>query len=145
MLVLTIVVLAFLRGSEKFPSIVGVQPCSTMFWCLFISSFFIFALLAYRNLKISRSWFAPTQRLDEELKEIPKNVIEEHLGELVQKSMGAGVISGFGLGGGIFLVSMYRNMGCTPLEATASSAFGIFITSFINWVQAIAFGSIQMG
>lgn len=62
---------------------------------------------------------------------------------MVQKSIMAGIFSGFGLGGGIFLVPMYRNLGCKPLEATATCAFGICMTSFINCVQAISIGAIQ--
>ena len=53
-------------------------------------------------------------------------------------------MSGFGLGGGIFLVSMYRNLKCSPLQATASCAMSIFVTSFMNCFQAITIGSLQI-
>ena len=56
----------------------------------------------------------------------------------------AGIFSGFGLGGGLFLVPMYRGVGCQPLEATASTAFTIVITSAINCVQGILLGIITL-
>ena len=62
---------------------------------------------------------------------------------MIVSSVGAGILSGFGLGGGVLLVPMYRKLGCKPLEATATCAFGISITSFINCIQAVAIGAIQ--
>lgn len=63
---------------------------------------------------------------------------------MILKSVGAGIFSGFGLGGGVFLVPMYRNLGCKPLAATATCALGIFLTSFINCLQAISIGAVQI-
>jgi uncharacterized membrane protein YfcA len=56
----------------------------------------------------------------------------------------AGIFSGFGLGGGLFLIPMYRSLGCSPLSATASTSFTIFITAFINCVQGIFLGVIKI-
>jgi uncharacterized membrane protein YfcA len=52
----------------------------------------------------------------------------------------AGVFSGFGLGGGIFLVPMYRQLKLNPLQATATCTFTIFLTATINCLQAILIG-----
>ena len=62
---------------------------------------------------------------------------------MVLKAMLAGVISGFGLGGGIILVPTLRGIGLNPLEATCSCSFCIFITSFINCMQGIFIGAIH--
>lgn len=65
-LVFIIILLAFVRGSEKFPSILGVEPCSTAFWVLYLASFLFIALYAKRNIDILRTWCAP-QQLGEEI------------------------------------------------------------------------------
>jgi uncharacterized membrane protein YfcA len=56
----------------------------------------------------------------------------------------AGVFSGFGLGGGLFLVPMFRTLGCQPLEATASTSFTIVVTATINCIQGIVLGVIKI-
>ena len=38
-----------------------------------------------------------------------------HMKDIAYYSIMAGVFSGFGLGGGLFLVPMYRALGCQPL------------------------------
>lgn len=53
-------------------------------------------------------------------------------------------MSGFGLGGGIILVPMYRSIGCDALSSAGSVVFGIFLTAFINSIQGIAIGVIQI-
>ena len=55
----------------------------------------------------------------------------------------AGILSGFGLGGGIVLVPMLRSLKVDSLEATASCSFIIFITSFVNCTQGIFIGVIR--
>ena len=65
--------------------------------------------------------------------------------DIIYYSITAGIFSGFGLGGGLFLVPMYRCLGCSPLQATASTSFSIVITSFINCVQGVLLGVITPG
>ena len=55
----------------------------------------------------------------------------------------AGVLSGFGLGGGVILMPMFRMIGCNPLQATSTCSFSIFVTTFINCMQGIFIGVIQ--
>jgi uncharacterized membrane protein YfcA len=55
----------------------------------------------------------------------------------------AGLFSGLGLGGGIFLVPMYKSLGCNPIQAAATCAFSIFITSLLNCIQGILLGIIK--
>lgn len=53
------------------------------------------------------------------------------------------MLSGFGLGGGVLLVPMYRNIGCSSLSGAGSVSFGIFLTALINTIQGISIGIIQ--
>lgn len=59
-------------------------------------------------------------------------------------SLVAGILSGFGIGGGMVLVPMYRSMGMKPLETSATCALGICLTAFVNCVQGISLGIITM-
>ena len=52
----------------------------------------------------------------------------------------AGIFSGFGLGGGLFLVPVYRHLKLNPMQATATCTFTIFVTATINCLQAILIG-----
>ena len=128
-----------MRGSEKFPSLIGVVPCSFLFWFLYVLSFLLMLTFSYRHYRIMRAAHAPPEGLLEE----HENRVEAHIGTLVRSSLSAGVFSGFGLGGGMFLIPMFRQLGCSPLQATASGTFAIFLTSFINCVQGIVIGVIQ--
>ena len=56
----------------------------------------------------------------------------------------AGIFSGFGLGGGLFLVPLFRGLGCQPSQATATTSFTIVITSAINCVQGFLLGVIRL-
>lgn len=70
--------------------------------------------------------------------------IEKNMKDILYYGLMAGVFSGFGLGGGLFLVPLFRGLGCQPLEATATTAFTIVITSAINCVQGFLLGVIKL-
>lgn len=129
MLITTI--LSFARGSSKFPSIIGLSPCSWGYWLLFIFSFLVTLCYTYRNIQIFKSWhhnpkYNPlennleTSLNKEALANVPTSEedaqkVEGHIRDIVLMSVTAGVWTGFGLGGGVFLVPMYRGLGCKPL------------------------------
>ena len=52
-----LMLLSMLRGSEKFPSIVGIEPCSLAFWALQFFSFCLVGLYAWRNIQILKGWY----------------------------------------------------------------------------------------
>jgi uncharacterized membrane protein YfcA len=56
----------------------------------------------------------------------------------------AGLFSGLGLGGGMFLIPMYRSLGCNSIQAAATCAFSIFTTSLLNCIQGILLGVIKL-
>ena len=63
---------------------------------------------------------------------------------MIKGSLLGGLYSGFGLGGGLFLVPMYKSMGLNPLQATASTSFNIFITAIMNVIQVIFIGAVNL-
>lgn len=70
-------------------------------------------------------------------------ISEAIIGEIIKGSALGGLYSGFGLGGGLFLVPMYKSLGLNPLQATASTSFNILITTSINTIQAVFIGAIH--
>jgi hypothetical protein len=50
--------LSFIRGSSKFPSIIGLAPCSVAYWFFFLFSFMVTIAYAYRNILILKSWYS---------------------------------------------------------------------------------------
>ncbi len=54
----------------------------------------------------------------------------------------AGLFSGMGLGGGIFLIPMYKSLNCNPLQAAATCSFTIFSSSLLNVIQGSLLGMI---
>jgi hypothetical protein len=141
-LVVLYVGLSLLRGSEKVPSLIGVSNCSSMYWVLELCIFAL-AVWFYRYNKESLDfWTAPTITLGEELFD-RVDFLEENKGELIQKGFGAGIFSGFGLGGGVFLVPLFRHLRLNPLQATATCTFTIFVTATINCVQALLMGVLS--
>lgn len=54
----------------------------------------------------------------------------------------AGLFSGLGLGGGLFLIPMYKSLGCNPIQAAATCSFTIFLSAFLNVIQGALLGLI---
>ena len=55
-----------------------------------------------------------------------------------------GIYSGFGLGGGIFLVTIFRSLGLDQLQSTATVAMCISVVAFNNTIQSIFIGAITL-
>ena len=58
-LIVIYLILQMIRGSEKFPSIIGVPPCSFLFWIIYLSAFLIVAAFSYFNLQTLKVWMVP--------------------------------------------------------------------------------------
>lgn len=53
-------------------------------------------------------------------------------------------MSGFGMGGGMFLVPMYTSLGLSSIQATGTSSFNIFMTSFLTMIQVLSLGMMPI-
>lgn len=63
---------------------------------------------------------------------------------LIKNSLGAGMLGGLGLGGGILLVPLYRSLNTTPVQASSTGAFTVFLTSGLNVIQVLSFGALNV-
>ena len=48
--------LMFIKGTQKFPSIIGISPCSLMYWFIQFISIGIVILFAQKNLHTLKVW-----------------------------------------------------------------------------------------
>ena len=69
-------------------------------------------------------------------------MIEENFWFICMNSILAGIYSGFGLGGGVIIVTTLGMIGLNSLSLTATSSLCIFVVSFMNCVQGISIGVI---
>ena len=67
MLVVFYVCLALMRGSERFPSVIGVTGCSLGYWGLEVAIFAMAFWFYKYNKQSLDEWTAPTITLGEEL------------------------------------------------------------------------------
>ena len=72
------------------------------------------------------------------------SVFDDNDGKLITNSAFAGVLSGLGLGGGIILVPLYNELGLSPVHASSTSGFTVFVASGINVIQALFIGAMGL-
>jgi hypothetical protein len=48
-----------LRGTEKMPSLLGIERCSLMYWVMLLISLCVMGFFAYKNLNILKGWMKP--------------------------------------------------------------------------------------
>lgn len=63
---------------------------------------------------------------------------------MIYGSICAGIFSGFGLGGGIFLVPMFRHFKLSSIQATSTCTFTLVVVSFINTLQSLFLGVLSI-
>jgi uncharacterized membrane protein YfcA len=135
--------LSLLRGSEKLPSLIGITKCSPLYWLLEVG-IFAMALWFYRHNKASLDfWTSSSLTLGEELFE-KEDLLAENSDRILKLGFCAGVFSGFGLGGGLFLVPLFRSLRLSSLQATSTCTFTIFVVASINCLQAIFLGVLSL-
>ena len=72
------------------------------------------------------------------------DVVEKNKTLIVKNSLGAGMLGGLGLGGGILLVPLYRSLDTTSVEASSTGAFTVFLTSGLNVIQVLSLGALNL-
>jgi uncharacterized membrane protein YfcA len=64
--------------------------------------------------------------------------------ECLIDSFKAGIMNGFGLGGGMFLIPMYLGMGFTSIQSTGTSSFNVLLSSFQVASQILILGYMEI-
>jgi len=134
------IALEFMKGSKRFKSVVGIPVCSPLYWII-NAAIIVLALTFFVSYLFIRREEQAQVSGDNAL---TMENIESHERMLITNSIGAGLISGLGLGGGILIVPLYRELGLTTVQAASTSAFTVFVTSGINTIQAVFLGVLNL-
>lgn len=102
------ILLQMVRGSERFGSIVGIEACSFSYWMVEILIFVVVYVFGKWHISVIRSLQEKEVMLvDGNNRSEPLN--DASIANIIKGSVLGGLYSGFGLGGGLFLVPMYKN------------------------------------
>ena len=96
------------------------------------------------NLAILLLEHAPKQNLSQQLIHHESLILQKE-GIMIKNSIGAGILSGLGMGGGVLITPMYRQLGLKQVEATSTGAFNVFVNAIINIVMALSLGVLSFG
>lgn len=142
-LLIFLILVTVLRGTDKFHSFIGVEFCSVGYW-----GFFIFGLVGcyffyvkgservQKNAEMKKTYNCANNKY---------NIDAEYLKKLGLMGILAGVLAALlGIGGGLVLGTTLMSIGIEPQSMTATSNAFVVLTSFISLFQAFLFGGISI-
>ena len=147
-LLLSVMILSLLRGSQKFDSIINVEYCRVGYWgvhaftiglCLLI--FFFNKTHLKKNIQIKQEHNNDSQQ--EEFHHEDFELNDTNLRKLTALSAVAGILAGLlGIGGGMLMNPTLLGMGLTPQTTAATLGFFVVQTSFISLFQSLLYGDV---
>ena len=136
-------VVNFLRGSRKNPSIIGLEKCGTLDWSIFFAFIAIALLMTYIAVKINMR----EQALKEKAGCICASDIKYRgrpLFYLLFFAFVGGFVSGaFGLGGGSVFNPLMIELGVPPTVSTSTGMYMIMFSTFASSVIYITYGALN--
>lgn len=133
---ITLILMALLRGGHGLKSIVGIDTCSSSSWVIFCLAHVVCFICAY---------IAYQKHIDRLTEPFNPHTTKENLHSLMKNSYFVGIISGLlGVGGGIVMNPVMLNLGFLPEVAGALSSFCVLFTSSSTTTQFIIQGAITI-
>ncbi len=135
--------LASLKGSAKFPSMIGVKYCGTAYWSLNIFMFIICAV--YIKVLIDRFTTLDDlkDRLGYKFHETEYRITPESSMQISFYSIVAGTLAGMlGIGGGMVINPLLLELEMKPTVVASTTGFTILFTSSLSLAQTILHGDI---
>ena len=144
-LLLFTIVLAIVKGTRKFPSILGLEYCKVEYWSLFALGMIICLMFFYLNRRIIRKVI----RLKKFYKILPEQgdfqITDEAIPKLGNSSLLAGVIAGLlGMGGSTIMGPVLLGLGVSVETVVATSGFFVIQTSFMSVFQSLLYGDLSI-
>jgi len=144
-ILIILVFVASLKGSEKYPSFIGIDYCGTGYWginilmfliCMVFIKIMMFELTEKDKLRVKLGYkFSPG------LYRISKDTINR----LSFFSFLSGISAGtLGTGGGLILVPMLLSLNIKPTVVSTTSGFTILFIMMMTLSQHVLFGSISL-
>ena len=133
----------FVRGSRKTPSIIGITKCGALDWSVFVS-FVVAALgLSYIGVLINKREQALKERcgvrVSSELSYNGRPLILL----LIFAFVGGWVSGAFGLGGGSVFNPLMIELGVPPTVSTSTGMYMIMFSTFASSVIYISYGALN--
>lgn len=136
-------VVNFLRGSRKTPSIIGITKCGTLDWSIFLSFVVIAFALSYVGVRINKR----EQELKEQGGQMSKSDLRfsgRPLFFLLFFAFIGGWVSGaFGLGGGSVFNPLMIELGVPPTVSTSTGMYMIMFSTFASSIIYISYGALN--
>ena len=144
-LLLGLLLLSLLRGTAKFPSIIGIEYCGIEYWLVFKLSIVLCGYSSNRNIKICMELEEQRQKSNSDIILPITSLTSEKIRALVFISGYAGVLAGaLGIGGGMILGQYFLDMKISPQSTVATSGLFVLITSFLSMFQTLLFGALTI-
>ena len=144
-LIVAIILLALLRGTSSFDSIVGIPYCRAVYWIIAGLTVIICAIALLINLRLLKG----PLRIKKEHGLVTRagrfELTEDQIGKLIILSIIAGVLAGLlGIGGGMIMGPTLISIGVPAQGLAATSGFFIVQTSFISLVLACLYRDLPL-
>ena len=136
-------VVNFLRGSRKTPSILGIQKCGTIDWSIFFSFVVIAFTLSYIGVRINMREQALKEKggvtcaTDLKYRGRPLFYL------LFFAFIGGWGSGAFGLGGGSVFNPLMIELGVPPTVSTSTGMYMIMFSTFASSVIYISYGALN--
>ena len=136
-------VVNFLRGSRKTPSIIGITKCGTLDWTIFMVFIVIALSMSYIGVRINKY----EQKLKEKGGATSSSDISYRgrpLFYLLFFAFVGGWVSGaFGLGGGSVFNPLMIELGVPPTVSTSTGMYMIMFSTAASSIIYISYGALN--
>jgi len=135
--------MALLKGTQKFTSILGFEYCSDGYWTLFSIGVIGCFLVFFFNKRLVRKASLIKKMI--RLNNVDKGfeITDEAIWKLAKSSIVAGVVAGLlGMGGSTVMGPVLLSLGIDVQTVVATSGFFVVQTSLMALFQAILYGDI---
>lgn len=138
-----ILLIAILKGTSRFPSMLGIENCSQEYWGMFLLSILGCLLFFLYNRRFVRKIIQIKKLCNLTVEEDQFQITDETVEKLGKSSLVAGVLAGLlGMGGSTVMGPVLLGLGVSVETVVATSGFFVVQTSFTSLFQSILYGDL---
>ena len=142
---LIVIIDQIIEGSNKVPSLIGIQRCSFLYWLTFVIYVFITLIFVKVAIDIAKKSVEKKRKyLNDYNFEVMENV-ENNMVYIVSIGIFAGIVSSsLGIGGGMITNPVFSGLGMDPKQSSSTSNFLIIVTAIASSVIFISSGQLRV-
>jgi uncharacterized membrane protein YfcA len=135
----------FLRGSKKSPSLLGAQKCGALDWSIFVIFVIIALILSFIGVSINKKEQALKERCGHKILDCEIKYNGKQLFYLLFFAFWGGFISGaLGLGGGSIFNPLMISMGVPPAVSTSTGMYMIMLSTLASSIIYISYDQLNI-